>query len=613
MLHRGPDDEGYFLQDHIGMGFRRLSIIDVQGGHQPLGNEDQTVWLVFNGEIYNHRALRNMLRARGHRFATHSDGEVILHLYEDMGMDCVRELRGMFAFALYDVRQGDVFLVRDPFGIKPLYYADLPGFFLFASEAKSLLASGLIRPEVHPAALWNYFTFQYVPDPQTMWKAIQKLPPAHYLHWKADRWTLHRYWRAEFRPDETRPLSYFVEGVRQRLRESVQLHMQADVPVGALLSSGVDSSAIVAWMRELGPVHTFSVGFSGAHPAHDELAMARATARHLGTMHHEVRVRAQEYRDVLPRLVYYQDDPVADPSAIGLYFVSELAGQYVTVILSGEGADEIFAGYPIYHEPYSLRIFSYIPERLRRHLRDFAAKLPVGMKGKSFLERGTLPLERRFVGNAFILNEEAKRELLQGIDASQIVQTPYDITQTYYAETTHLDDITRMQYLDIHTWLPGNILMKADKMTMANSVELRVPFLDKELFAFAATIPTKYRIVGRTTKYVLRKAVADLLPKAVSTRPKLGFPVPIRQWLRAELRDFAYDVLQSDAVDPFLNRKHMLEMFRAHCAGERDFARPLWTILTFLLWFDIHIRQRRTFQPSIPPTVRIRRTSSPAT
>ncbi|MCL6600892.1 MAG: asparagine synthase (glutamine-hydrolyzing) [Alicyclobacillus macrosporangiidus] len=607
LVHRGPDDEGYFTHDNVGLGFRRLSIIDIQGGHQPLCNEDQTVWLVFNGEIYNYGPLREALRQRGHRYATHSDGEVIVHLYEERGIECVRELRGMFAFALYDVRSRELFLARDPFGIKPLYYADLPQQFLFASEVKSLLASHRIEPKVHAQSLWNYFTFQYVPDPDTMWEGIRKVPPAHYLRWKDGQVSLHRYWRAEFHPDESRPLSYFVEGIREKLRESVKLHTQADVPVGALLSSGVDSSAIVAWMREFRPVHTFTVGFDGASSGTDELELARFTARYLDTEHHEVRISARQYQDELPKLVYYQDDPVADPSAIGLYFVSELAGKYVTVILSGEGSDEIFGGYPIYHEPKSLRFFSYIPKRLRERLRDVAAWLPPGIKGQSFLERGSLPLERRFVGNAFIFKEEAKRELLRGIDESQITCKPFDITGVYYGETAHLDDITRMQYVDLHTWLPGDILMKADKMTMANSVELRVPFLDKEVFEFAATIPTKYRIARGTTKYVLRRAVADILPPSVYTRAKLGFPIPIREWIRGEMRDFVHDVLSSDQADEYLDRKYTLRLLEEHCAGKRDFARPIWTILIFLLWHQIQIRNSRHFVPSEPPTAGIRR------
>lgn len=606
IVHRGPDDDGHFVYGGAGLGFRRLSIVDLAHGHQPLSNEDGTVWIVFNGEIYNYKPLRDDLLARGHQFRTEADTEVIVHLYEEMGIQCVNQLRGMFAIAIYDLRKQELYLARDYFGIKPLYYADTEAAFVFGSEIKSLLASGYVKSEVSAQALWNFFTFQYVPDPDTMFAGIHKVPPGHYLLIREQKVSVHKYWQVEFHPDDSKSLAYFAEGITDRLRNSVQAHLTGDVPRGAFLSSGLDSTAIVSLMREREAVQTFSIGFEGAPDEQNELTLARETARYLGTDHHNVWINAARYQEELPRLVFYQEDPVADASAMALYFVSEVASSFVKVVLSGEGADELFAGYPIYHEPLSLRMFEYMPHWLRQALGRFAQVLPHGVKGKSFLHRGSLPLERRFVGNAQIFTEDAKAELMRLSGLGQ-VSSAFSITDPLYRESRHLDDVTRMQYVDVHTWLPGDILMKADKMTMANSLELRVPFLDKEVFEFASTIPLKYRLSAGTTKYALRQAMKGIVPEFVYNRPKLGFPVPIRHWLRKEMLDFTWDLVRSSKTEAFINRPYVERLIEEHVRGGRDHWREIWTVMNFMLWHQIFVEQSRSFVSGVSPRVGVRR------
>lgn len=606
IVHRGPDDMGVHLQDNIGLGFRRLSIIDLEGGHQPLCNEDGTVWISFNGEIYNYQEIRRGLVARGHQFKTEADTEVIVHLYEEKGVDCVKELRGMFCFAIYDSKNRHVMVARDHFGIKPCYYTETDEAILWGSEIKSLLEHPGVRREVNPESFWNYLTFQYAPDPLTMFKGIHKLPAAHYMIIKDGKIrAMERYWDLKFE-EEQRPLSYYVEGTREILRNSVQAHMNSDVPRGAFLSSGVDSSTIVALLKEMEQVKTFTVGFEGAG-GQSELAYARETAKILGTEHRDVTISAQQYLEALPRLMFHQDEPIADPSAIGLYFVSELASQFITVVLSGEGADEVFGGYTIYREPLSLKMFDYLPLSLRRSLGSMASVLPEGMKGRSFLMRGSKTLPERFVGNAFIFGEQMKEEFVRLDPETMNLRRYLDITQPYYDRAANYDPVTQMQYIDFHTWLPGDILMKADKMTMANSLELRVPFLDKEVFEFASKIPMQYRLMNGTTKYVLREAVKDILPREVAERPKLGFPIPTRQWLRNEHYNWARELIDASNVDHLINKKYVLNLLEEHKNGVRDNARKVWTVLMFLLWHQIYVERSVQIQPSVTPNVQKRR------
>ncbi len=613
MMHRGPDDDGYYSAGPVGLGFRRLAIVDVASGQQPLANEDGSVWVVFNGEIYNHKELRRSLELRGHHFRTQADTEVIVHLYEEKGIAGVNDLRGMFAFAVFDQQCQTLHLARDGFGIKPLYYLNRPDVFAFDSDIHSLAVLLQERPTLRLQSLWDYLTFQYVPGQATMMEGVYRVPPGHYLTVRDDAMTLHQYWAPHFQPDTSRSLDDYVEGVAHHLERAVGSHLQGEVPHGSLLSSGLDSSLIAALMSErLGrpdALRTFSVGFEGANPEMDELAIAARTAAWLGSEHHSVTVSARTFADSLPRLLEWMEEPVADPSAFGLYFVSEVAAGYVTVVLSGEGADEVFGGYPIYHEPLSLRGFSVLPPWLKAWLVRLARHMPYGLKGRSWLLRGTTPLERRFVGNANVFSEEAKALLLRLDNQTGWPVTSFAHTDAIYRTTGDLDDVTRMQMVDLSTWLPGDILTKADKMTMANSVELRVPFLDRDLFEFAAAIPTRDRLAKGQTKFVLRTAAKRWLPPEVFNRPKLGFPVPYRQWLRGPLRPLLLETLAS--LDPELfNVAQIQRMVQEHQEGVRDHGRSLWVLLTFALWQEIWLKGARSRVPHLSPRVEVRRRRS---
>jgi asparagine synthase (glutamine-hydrolysing) len=590
MIHRGPDDQGHYVDGHVGLGFRRLSIIDIQNGAQPLGNPEQDIWIVFNGEIYNYMELREWLIQKGYRFYTNSDTEVIARLYEEVGTACPNYLRGMFGFAIWDGKQKTLLAVRDPFGIKPVYYSETSNGFMIGSEIKSFFESEQITRELDTVSFYHYLTFQYVPEPATMFRSIHKLRAGHKLIIQGDTLTIEPYYKVGFNPDEDKPFSYFVEKTRDVLYDSVRLHRNSDVARGAFLSGGVDSSSLAALLQQLEPTATFSVGFD--IPGYSELEEARRTAAYLGTRHHEICVNAKEYMDILPSLVWHQDEPVADPSAVGIYFVSKLASEHVKVVFSGEGADEFFGGYNIYREPYSLRMFQNMPERMRKALQYIAYIMPSGMKGKSFLERGSQRLEERFFGNAKIFTDQAKSEVLP---AEFLTAEKYDssqsITAPFYKEAAEYDEITKMQYIDIHTWLRGNILMKADKMSMANSLELRVPFVDTKVFEFAATIPAKYRVNKTNTKHVLREAMKDMLPVDVQGRKKLGFPVPTRVWLRDEMYEWAKEIIHTADVDNMINKQAVLAMLERHKDGKVDVSRKLWTLLIFMLWHHIYIEE----------------------
>jgi asparagine synthase (glutamine-hydrolysing) len=609
ILHRGPDDDGFYLDGNVALGFRRLSIIDVEGGHQPLFNETKDMWIIGNGEVYNYKELQKWLKDLGHVFHTDSDIETILHLYEEVGTEAPRHLRGMFGFTIWDGRKKRLFGARDHFGIKPLYYVETADSIGIASEIKSLLELPGVKREVNPKAFYHYLTFQYVPDPETMYQGIYRIPPAHFFIVENDKITLERYWDVEFNPDESKPFSYFVEGTRNVLLESIDKHRISEVPRGAFLSSGVDSSSIVAMLRTFEPVKTFSVGSD--IPGYSELDFARRTASFLGTEHHELVVNAEQYMAELPRLIWHQDEPVADPSAILLYFVAKLASEHVTVVLSGEGADEFFGGYNIYREPQSLKLFSGMPAWMRHSIGYLANHLPDQVKGKNFLIRGSKTVEERFFGNALIFSEEMKeRVVMEDISKSSSYAPPFQITQEIYKRASQYDDVTKMQYLDIHTWLRGNILMKADKMTMANSLELRVPFIDVKVFEFAATIPTKYKIANGTTKHVLREAMKDFLPAEIKSKKKLGFPVPTRTWLKNEFYQWAKEIIFESKVDNLINKAYVLYMLDEHREGNADYSRKIWTILIFMLWHQIFIEQKHSFDPYVSPNVELRRSKT---
>ncbi len=604
VLHRGPDSEGFHLDKRVGLGFRRLSIIDLEKGEQPLSNETGEIWIVFNGEIYNYQELREWLEQKGHRFKTDSDTETILHLYEEMGIDCPRFLRGMFGFVIWDGQKDLLFGARDHFGIKPVYWTETSEAYAFGSEIKSLLELDGVPREVNPVSFHRYLTFQYVPDPDTMFQGIHKIPPAHRFLVEKNKLTVAPYWTAQFLPERDHTISHHVEKTKEVLAESVAKHRVSDVPRGAFLSSGVDSSSIAALLSRHEEVKTFTVGFDVG--GYSELEIARRTASKLGTDHHEVLVGSRQYLEELPRLVWHQDEPVADPSAIALYFVAQLASRHVTVVLSGEGADEFFGGYNIYREPEALRMFSRMPRSLRGGLGKMAARLPLGMKGRGFLLRGSKTVEERYFGNAFIFDEDLKGRIVAD-SAALKDHHPWEVTWPIYSRVAAMDDVTKMQYLDIHTWLCGNILMKADKMTMANSLELRVPFIDCKVFEVASRIPTEFKIRDGTTKWVLREAMKDVLPKEIHSRKKLGFPVPIRHWLRKEFYAWAREKLAGGRVDHWINKAAAVQLLEMHKDGRFDYSRQIWTLLTFILWHEIYIERSVQFHPHVGPHVFERR------
>jgi asparagine synthase (glutamine-hydrolysing) len=590
--HRGPDDVGSFAEDldrGVLLAFRRLSIIDLNEGHQPLCNvaEDKSIWIVFNGEIYNYKQLRNELKARGHQFTTESDTEVIVHLYEEYGVDCVRHLRGMFGFAIWDRRKQMLFGARDHFGIKPFYYHLDESKFVFGSEIKSILAAPGIERKVHSESLLQYLTFQYVPQPSTMFAGIQKLPHGHYFTLTRDgHFEMQQYWDPQFTPED-RSMDDLIEELRTRLQDSVEHHMQSDVPRGCFLSSGIDSTAIAAYMRRIEPIKTFSVGFEGEN---NEAVISSDTALKLGTEHYAKMISERDFFDAIPNAVWYQDEPVADPSAIALYHVAQLAQKHVKVVLSGEGADEMFGGYRVYREPNALRPVSWLPESIKQRINRMADALPEKMYGRNYLLRATTPLEQRFFGNAKIFTADVKSEILS--DTLSRVESYMDAAELvapYYERTKDWDPVSRMQYIDMHFWMPGDILMKADKMTMAHSLELRVPFLDKELFEIVRKIPAKYRIAEGTTKTIFRKAMDGIVPETILHRPKLGFPVPLRDWLRTERASQLLEQIKGAGIEAFFNMQEVEKMVAVHRAGQADHARKIWVIYMFAMWHSTYI------------------------
>ncbi len=586
LRHRGPDEKGIFAEKNVALGFRRLSIIDLEGGRQPLKDEAGRYRLVFNGTIYNSLKLREELLSRGHQFRTACDAEVVLHLFEEMGAGCLPYLRGMFAFAIWDRLKKRLFLARDRFGIKPLYYLPQKKGLVFASELKAFQAFPGFQSKLNEESFQHYLTFQYVPGNDTILKNVYRLPPAHYLIWQDNKTTLEQYWELTICPQE-KPLTFFIEGIQERLQDAVSIHRRSDVERGAFLSSGVDSSCVVALLRRMEEVKTYSVGCAGGK--YNELPQAAQTASFLDTQHRDTKVSSSLFWEKLPEIIWYQDEPVADPAAAALYFVAGLAAKDVKVVLSGEGADEVFGGYSIYREPLSLMPFTQLPFLLKEPIKRLGKKLPKGFKGKSYIYRATTPLEKRYFGNAFIFNEEEKDILIPGLRKPGNRVEAVRVTEPIFQKASHLDTVSRMQYLDFYTWLPGDILAKADRMTMAHSLELRVPFLDHILVEFAATLPTRFKIGGKTTKYAFRKAAESWLPSEVASRPKLGFPVPVADWMKQDWKENLADTFQSAAARNYFNTSFLASLLEEHLMGTRNNARKLWTVAVFLLWHKIFI------------------------
>jgi asparagine synthase (glutamine-hydrolysing) len=594
--HRGPDDDGFFLKDGVALGMRRLAIIDLAGGAQPISGEDGSVTIVYNGEVYNFQELTPELEKRGHTFKTHCDTEAIVHAYEEYGTDCANYLRGMFAFAIWDDRKREVYIARDRVGKKPLYYTVTPGQTLvFGSEIKSILEHPDVTREIDLEALDAYFTLGYIPDPLTIFKRIHKLPPGHFLTFAGGRVHTEQYWDFKFEPAQSRNSEDYVEELRALLEESVRLRLISDVPLGAFLSGGIDSSTIVALMAQQmnQPVKTFSIGFH--EDSYNELKYARLTAKKLGTDHHEFFVTPQ-ICDVIDDLVWHFDEPFADPSAIPTFMVSKLARDHVTVALSGDGGDELFAGYTHYVVQQSRRAFSALPKPLRTGvIRPLSHRLPHGALGRNYLHNISLDPVDRYLDSLSYFTELSKKPLYTA-EFKRALQTTDRVGRSFreYASRVKTNEpLDQFLYIDSKTYLPGDILTKVDRMSMATSLEVRVPLLDHKLIDFVTKVPASLKLAGRETKHLLKRVAKDLIPPEILNRPKMGFGIPLEQWINRQLRDQIRDILTEPRTRQrgYLNYDYVDLILDEHHKERRDHSQPLWSLLIFELWHRQYIDQ----------------------
>ena len=590
--HRGPDAEGKYVDEDIALGHRRLSIIDISSsGDQPIFNEDGSKVIIFNGEIYNYREIREKLIAAGHTFRTNTDTEVLIHGYEEYGEKLLNMLRGMFAFVIWDKNRRELFGARDFFGIKPMYYAIMGRTLMFGSEIKSFLAHPEFRKELNTAALENYLTFQYSPTKETFFKNVYKLLPAHYFIYKDGKMSIKRYWDVNFRPDGKPELDEWVQRISDTFHDSVKAHKIADVEVGSFLSSGVDSSYVAA-VADVDK--TFTVGF-GNDEKYNEIGWAKNFSKAVNIENTSKVISPEEYWGSLEKIQYHMDEPLADPSAVALYFVCNIASEKLKVVLSGEGADEIFGGYNVYSDPDGT-LYDKLPRGLRRAVGSVAEKLPA-KRGVNFFVRKGKDVEERFIGNAYMFTPAERKALLKEETGAP---SPMTITMPYFRRVSGMDDVTKMQYLDLHMWMAGDILLKADKMSMANSLELRVPFLDKEVMALAEQIPTKYRVTHEKgtdetkyiTKYAMRLAAKKDTPSETAktaAKKKLGFPVPIRVWLREDkYYSIVREAFESENAKMFFNTELLVRLLDDHRAGKADNSRKIWTVFIFLVWYRVY-------------------------
>jgi len=580
--HRGPDSGNYYTDDQVTLGFRRLSIIDLSNeGSQPMYNEDESCVLVFNGEIYNYQEIRDELIKKGHVFKSQSDSEVVIHAYEEYGAELLQKVRGMFAFAIWDIKQESLFLARDFFGIKPLYYTQNTddGSFIFGSEIKSFLKHPSFIKELNKDAIKPYLTFQYSVLDETFFKGVYKLKPGHYMMIQNGITEVKPYWDIDF-SEKDHDLDYYVDHINKTLEESVQYHKISDVKVGSFLSGGIDSSYVTALLK---PNKTFSIGFKDHEGMFNETNLAKELSDILEIENFRKLMTADECFETLPTIQYHMDEPQSNLSSVPLYFLSKLASEHVTVVLSGEGADEIFGGYVWYQKSPELEKYEKIPFGIRRLIANISKILPKNRLSE-FLIRGGQKIEERFIGQAIIFEEEEANEILKNeYKNGPSVQS---ITKQVYNKVKSKDDITKMQYLDLKLWLPGDILLKADKMSMAHSIELRVPFLDKEVMKLASDIPSKLRVNHIDTKFALRKASEKVLPKEWANREKVGFPVPVRHWLKEEkYYNLVKEMFEKDFVKEFFDVQQLLRLLEEHYTGKDNHARKIWTVYVFLVWY----------------------------
>lgn len=590
IAHRGPDEGKMLFFESLVMAFRRLSIIDLEKGSQPFEYDGGRYVGIFNGEIYNYLELREELIEKGFTFTTNSEIEVMLTLFSVEGNEFIKKLRGMFAFCFFDKEKNTVTLGRDPFGIKPLYYIEREGEVLFSSESKAFyLDPKLDKTIIDNEQLQHYFTYQYVPEPATLHPEIKILPSGSYMviDFNAERQTeIERYYTPTFAPQKTDDLERKAAELRETVERSVKYHMISDVDVGTFLSGGIDSAVITATASKLNPgIKAFTVAFG--EKEYSEIDEATEIAKHLDVEHVKLVAGLEDFKRAFDKVVYHLDFPVADPSTVAIYLICEEAARHLKVVLSGEGSDELFGGYRVYNETLTSDKINALPSIVKAPLRLLSRVMPDGMKGKALLYRGTTPLEERYVGNAFIFDERSKRSILK--TASDSVHFT-DLTRDIYKDVEKMPGITKMQYVDMNTWLRGDILVKGDRLSMAHSLEVRVPFLDKEVFALASTLSRDDKLSHHTTKYIFRHAFRDLVNPETVMRPKLGYPVPVRKWLKNELYDWAKDIIVNSGADEYINKKEALRLLDAHREGKEDNYRKLWTILVFLRWHSLYVK-----------------------
>lgn len=584
--HRGPDSDGKYVDEQIAMGFRRLSIIDLSDqGSQPIFNEDKSLVLTFNGEIYNYKDLREELVASGHKFYTQTDSEVLIHGYEQWGENMLDKLRGMFAFVIFNKNTNEVFGARDFFGIKPLYYAKMGETLMWGSEIKSFLDHPHFKKELNTDVLETYLTFQYSPTTETFFKNVYKLPAAHCFTYKNGEMNVRRYWEVKFHADNGPSLEDWVNRISDTFKNSVEVHKFADVEVGSFLSSGVDSSYVAAVANV---DKTFTVGF-GEDEKYNEIGYAKEFSKYIHKENFSKVISPEEYWNSLSKIQYHMDEPLADPAAVALFFVCQIASEKVKAVLSGEGADEIFGGYNIYHNPADMASYFKIPRPIRKAVGAVAEKLP-HKHGINYLIRGSKDLDERFIGNAYIFSEKERKDILS---IKTNAPDAMAITKPFYDKVRDQDQVTQMQYIDLHLWMTGDILLKADKMSMAHSLELRVPFLDRKVMELAEQIPVKDRVTETETKYAMRLAALQACPPQTAKKKKLGFPVPIRVWLK---EDKYYNIVKDKFTSPqsaqFFNTDKLVQLLDDHREGKYDYSRKIWTVFSFLIWYDVYFSDK---------------------
>lgn len=581
--HRGPDDAHYYIDDGIALGFRRLSIIDLEGGRQPILNEDGSLVLLFNGEIYNYQELREELIKAGHVFTTKTDSETILHGYEEYGKKILDRLRGMFAFIIWNKNTKELFGARDIFGIKPFYYYKKGKEFMFGSEIKSFLSHPNFEKELDEDMIPLYLSYEYSPDERTIFKNVFKLPGAHCFTYKNGELKVERYYKIEYKIEDDKSLEYWEDAITKEFTESVSMHQIADVEVGCFLSSGVDSSYVVKEISKgTKKVKTFSVGYE--EEKYSELPYAQDFSNVIGVPNIANKVSADEFFDAVPEIQYYMDEPLPNPSEIPLYFLAKNARRYVKVVLSGEGADELFGGYPMYLAGGHFDRYSHkVPRPVRKVLGTVAKHCP-NFKGKNFLVRGAMEPYQRFMRANYVFQSAERQKFLKRPITSKV---PEEYSKRYFDEVSNLDEPTQLQYVDMHTWMIYDILLKADRMSMANSLELRVPFLDKKMLELSTRIPSRYRAANETTKIALRGAAIKQLPERTANKKKLGFPVPLNDWLR---EDKYYNkvkaAFQSDIAEKFFVTSELMKLLDDHKSGKALNMQKIWSFYTFILWYE---------------------------